>query len=211
MKNELLEALQWRYATKKYDSSFTLSQDDLSVLESIIGLTPSSYGLQPLKYIWIQDPSLRQKVQSIAMNQQQITDAAAVLIICAHNNLDASFLDAHADNMRDTRQIEEAQIAGFRAHLHQSIGKMDGQAIRSWNSKQAYIVLGQLLTACAILKLDATPMEGFDPQALDLQLGLDQRGLHSVLICTIGRRAKDDSYQFVKKVRRDKKSIFEQI
>jgi nitroreductase len=110
--------------------------------------------------------------------------------------------------MRDTRSMQEEQIKGFRSHLHSAIGQKSAADIKSWNGKQAYIALGQLLTACALLQLDATPMEGFDPAALDDLLELKEKGLHSVLICTIGKRAADDHYQQLKKVRRPKNSLF---
>jgi len=208
MKNELLNALQWRYAVKKYEASSNLSQEDKDTLEEVLQLTPSSYGLQPLHFIWLDDSTLREKTKTIAWNQQQIIDAAGVLVLCTKTTLDAAFLDAHADNMRDTRGLQEEQIKGFRAHLHAAIGAKEANDIKQWNDKQAYIALGQLLTACALLQIDATPMEGFDPTALDELLELDKEGLHSVLICAIGRRSADDSYQHLRKVRRSKKSLF---
>lgn len=208
MKNELLAALQWRYAVKKYDPSFKLSREDKDTLEEVLLLTPSSYGLQPLHFIWLEDSTLREKAKAIAWNQQQIIDAAGVLVLCTKTSLDAVFLDAHADNMRDTRSLQEEQIKGFRAHLHGAIGAKEANDIEQWNDKQAYIALGQLLTACALLKIDATPMEGFDPKALDELLELEKQGLHSVLICTLGKRASDDNYAQLKKVRRPKNSLF---
>jgi len=208
MKNELLAALQWRYAVKKYDPSSKLSQEDKDTLEEVLLLTPSSYGLQPLHFIWLEDSTLREKAKAIAWNQQQIIDAAGVLVLCTKTSLDAVFLDAHADNMRDTRSLQEEQIKGFRAHLHAAIGAKEANDIGQWNDKQAYIALGQLLTACALLKIDATPMEGFDPKALDELLELEKQGLHSVLICTLGKRASDDNYAQLKKVRRPKNSLF---
>lgn len=208
MKNELLAALQWRYAVKKYDPSSKLSQEDKDTLEEVLLLTPSSYGLQPLHFIWLEDSTLREKAKAIAWNQQQIIDAAGVLVLCTKTSLDALFLDAHADNMRDTRSLQEEQIKGFRAHLHAAIGAKEANDIGQWNDKQAYIALGQLLTACALLKIDATPMEGFDPKALDELLELEKQGLHSVLLCTLGKRASDDNYAQLKKVRRPKNSLF---
>lgn len=208
MKKQVLEALNWRYATKKYNPAFQLGTNDKQQLEDIIQLSPSSYGLQPLHFIWIEDTKLREKVKSIAMNQQQIIEAAEVLILCAYNQLDAAYLNSHIDNLRDKRGLQEYQVANFRSHLLASIGTKSDDEILAWNDKQAYIVLGQLLTACALMHLDATPMEGFDPKALNELLSLDSLGLHSVLICTIGQRATDDNYQKLEKVRRDKKSLF---
>lgn len=208
MNNQLLEALQWRYATKKYDSSFQLDPKDKETLEQVLQLSPSSYGLQPLHYIWLEDKALLEKTKALAWNQQQIVDAAGVLVLCTKTELTPEYLDAHADLMRDTRGMQEEQIKGFRTHLHASVGSKPTEQIQIWNDKQAYIALGQLLTACAMLKLDATPMEGFDPSALDELLELNEKGLHSVLICTIGKRAADDHYQHLQKVRRPKNSLF---
>lgn len=208
MKTELLKALQWRYAVKKYDPSSKLSQEDKDMLEEVLVLTPSSYGLQPLHFIWVEDNSLRESIKPIAWNQQQIIDASGVLVLCTKTSLDAAYLDAHADNMRGTRGLQEEQIKGFRTHLHTAIGAKAANDIKQWNDKQAYIALGQLLTACALLQIDATPMEGFDPKALDELLELEKQGLHSVLICTLGKRATDDHYAQLKKVRRAKNSLF---
>jgi nitroreductase len=208
MNNQLIEALQWRYATKKYDPSFQLDPKDKETLEQVLQLTPTSYGLQPLHFIWLEDTTLLEKTKTLAWNQQQIVDAAGVLVLCTKTELTPADLDAHADLMRDTRDMQEEQIKGFRAHLHAAIGNKPAEHIQVWNDKQAYIALGQLLTACALLQLDATPMEGFDPAALDELLELKEKGLHSVLICTIGKRAADDHYQHLQKVRRPKNSLF---
>jgi nitroreductase len=208
MKDQLLQALEWRYATKKYDPTFLFDPNDKETIEKVLQLTPSSYGLQPLHYIWMEDQTLLEKTKTLAWNQSQIVDAAAVLVLCAHNDLAPSYLDQHADNMRDTRNMQEAQIQGFRAHLHSAIGQKSAEDIKSWNGKQVYIALGQLLTACAMLQLDATPMEGFDPVALDELLELKEKGLHSVLLCPIGKRASEDHYQHLQKVRRPKNSLF---
>ena len=208
MNSKLIEALQWRYATKKYDPTFLLDPKDKETLEHVLQLTPTSYGLQPLHFIWLEDKALLEKTKTLAWNQQQIVDASAVLVLCAQNDLAPSFIDQHADNMRDTRSMQEEQIKGFRNHLHSAIGQKSAEDIKSWNGKQVYIALGQLLTACAILQLDATPMEGFDPIALDDLLELKEKGLHSVLICPIGKRASDDHYQHLQKVRRPKNSLF---
>jgi hypothetical protein len=208
MNNQLIEALQWRYATKKYDPSFQLDAKDKETLEQVLQLTPTSYGLQPLHFIWLEDITLLEKTKTLAWNQQQIVDAAGVLVLCTKTELTPAYLDAHADLMRDTRSMQEEQIKGFRAHLHAAIGNKPAEHIQVWNDKQAYIALGQLLTACALLQLDATPMEGFDPAALDELLELKEKGLHSVLICTIGKRAADDHYQHLQKVRRPKNSLF---
>lgn len=208
MKDQLIRALEWRYATKKYDPNYQLAAKDKETIERVLQLTPTSYGLQPLHFIWIEDRVLREQIKTLAWNQQQIVDAAAVIVLCAKNDLDTNFLDQHADNMRDTRAMAEEQIKGFRNHLHTAIGQKVAADIKSWNGKQAYIALGQLLTACALLELDATPMEGFDPAALDQLLNLDAQGLHSVLLCPIGKRATDDHYQTLKKVRRPKNLLF---
>jgi nitroreductase / dihydropteridine reductase len=208
MHNTLIEALEWRYAAKKYDPTFQLDPKDKETLERVLQLTPTSYGLQPLHFIWLEDTTLVEKTKSLAWNQQQIVDAAGVLVLCTKTTLEPEFLDAHADLMRDTRGMQEEQIKGFRAHLRASVGSKPAEQIQVWNDKQAYIALGQLLTACALLQLDATPMEGFDPKALDELLELHTKGIHSVLICTIGKRSIDDHYQHLKKVRRPKNSLF---
>jgi hypothetical protein len=211
MEKTIEKALNWRYATKKYDATFQLNDEQRDILEKSLQLTPTSYGLQPLHYFWINDPELRQKIKELAWNQQQIIDASEVLILCAKIDLEETYLHSHADLMRDTRGMEEDQIQGFRNHLIDAIGKKSKEEIRNWNSKQAYIALGQLLHTCALLEIDATPMEGFSPSKLDQLLDLTKKGLQSVLICTLGKRAEDDKYQHLKKVRRPINSLFTKL
>ena len=211
MEKTIEKALNWRYATKKYDATFQLNDEQRAILEKSLQLTPTSYGLQPLHYFWINDPELRQKIKELAWNQQQIIDASEVLILCAKIDLEETYLHSHADLMRDTRGMEEDQIQGFRNHLIDAIGKKSKEEIQNWNSKQAYIALGQLLHTCALLEIDATPMEGFFPSKLDQLLDLTNKGLQSVLICTLGKRAEDDKYQHLKKVRRPINSLFTKL
>jgi len=208
MENTIETVLNWRYATKKYDPAFQLNEQQKRLIEKSLQLSPSSYGLQPLHYFWIKDKQLREQIKAIAWNQQQIIDASEVLILCAKTELNESYLHSHADLMRDTRGMEEEQIQGFRNHLIDAIGKKTKEDIQNWNSMQAYIALGQVLHTSALLAIDATPMEGFSAIALDELLDLEKKGLKSVLICTFGKRAEDDKYQHLKKVRRPINSLF---
>ncbi|MEN9699288.1 MAG: hypothetical protein RLZZ301_486 [Bacteroidota bacterium] len=203
----LLEDLNWRYATKKYDPTKKLSAEQLELIKTSLVLTPSAFGLQPFQFLWIQSSALREQLLPIAHNQHQVIDASEVLIICAHRSVSAEFLDAHADRMRDHRGLEEEKIAGFRQHIKRTMANMEAQHVSNWASRQAYIALGQLLQTCAQLRIDATPMEGFQPKALDELLGLEEKGLQSVLMVCLGYRAEDDHYQHLKKVRRDKNDL----
>ena len=137
MNDQLIDALEWRYATKKYDSSFQLDPKDKATLEQVLQLTPSSYGLQPLHYIWLEDQKLLEQTKNLAWNQEQITAAAAVLVLCTLTTLDSTYLDAHIDLTRDTRSMQEEQIQGFRAHLHTAIATKPDHEILLWNDKQA--------------------------------------------------------------------------
>ena len=207
----IVKALKWRYAAKKFDPSRVIPNDIIEVIKESFNLTASSYGLQPVKLLIVSNKSILQELVPISSNQQQVSQASHLCIFCVDTNIDEAYIRTYFENIKSIRNTPDAVLSSFRESLISSFQAKSIDEIYNWGANQTYLALGNMLTVCATQEIDACPMEGFDPQALDLQLGLDQRGLHSVLICTIGRRAKDDSYQFVKKVRRDKKSIFEQI
>ena len=209
MNKQLIEALEWRYACKKFDTDKRISDTDLDTILDSIQLTPSSYGLQPIKVLLIETKELREQIKPIAWNQAQVVDASHLLVFCHYTALSESYVDQHVSLMASTRNLPIEKLHGFGTHVKSSIATMDADHVNQWTGKQTYIALGQVLLSCALLKIDATPMEGFDRKALDELLDLSKDGLSTSLLCPIGYRHAEDPYITLKKVRKTKDALFE--
>jgi nitroreductase len=209
--NKLIEDLKWRYATKKFDPTKKITDEDLEIIKESLRLVPSSYGLQPLKYLLIEDSSLRQQLREKSFNQSQITDASHLLIICAKSEITEEFIDNYIASIAQIRAVSIDSISGFGSYMKKEILSMEKHKMTEWNARQAYISLGQILHVCASLRIDATPMEGFQKEAYDEILKLEQQGLQSVLVCPMGYRSSEDMNQKLVKVRRSIIDLFETI
>lgn len=207
--NKIIEDLNWRYATKKFDPTRKIASEDLEIIKESLRLAPSSYGLQPLKFILIEDMNLRHRLKEKSFNQSQITDASHLLVICSFTEISEEYIDKHIENMAEIRSIPKERISGFGNYMKKEILPMEKVKMIEWNAKQAYIALGQLLHTCASLRIDATPMEGFEKEAYNEILQLDKLGIQAVLVCPLGYRSVEDSNQFLKKVRRSKDNLFD--
>ncbi len=206
-----IENLKWRYATKKFDSAKKISQETLKELLEATELAPSSYGLQPFKILVIEDAQTREKLKAAAYGQTQITDASQLIVFARIKNFGTDHVDAYADNIVDTRNIDPKVIEGFVDVMKGTVTSLTQEQLAVWNSKQCYIALGFLLFAAAQHKVDTCPMEGFDAAKFDEILGLDAQNLSSVVIATIGYRADDDYLQNLPKVRKTKDDLFVHI
>lgn len=207
----IIEDLSWRYATDKFDPDKKISEDDLNVLLEVLRLAPSSYGLQPLKVLLIENESIRTKLREKSWNQPQITDSSHLIVLCSHIDIYDVDIDDMIKNTAITRDLEVASLDRYSDFLKRTIGKIKLEEKKEWNMKQAYIALGHLLHACAQLRIDSTPMEGFDADAYDEILDLKNRNLHAAVVCAIGYRSNDDKSQFLTKVRKTKEEIIEKI
>jgi nitroreductase len=207
--NKIIEDLNWRYATKKFDSTKKISDEDLEIIKESLRLVPSSYGLQPFKFLFIENTSLRQQLKEKSFNQSQITDASHLLVICSLTEISEEYINKQIQNIAQIRSVSIESISGFGNYVKNQILHLKDEYVAEWNAKQAYIALGQILHTCASLRIDATPMEGFEKEAYDEILNLKKQGLQSVLVCPIGYRSEEDTNQFLKKVRRSQGSLFE--
>ena len=207
----IIEDLQWRYATKKFDPLKKVSDDDLAIIKKSLQLTPSSYGLQPLKFLIIENPKVREELVAASYNQKQVADASHLFILCAYNNLTEAHVKSYMELIAKTREIEEEKLVGFSEMIKNTSLKLEKEKLEDWMRKQAYIVLGQLLHTCASLRIDSVPMEGFNPDEYDRILGLQAKNLHATLVCPIGYRSVEDNNQHLKKVRKNPSDLFETI
>ena len=199
--------LNWRYATKKFDASKRISKQEFAELLEVLRLSPSSYGLQPWKFIIVHDPVLRNKLRIHARNQSQITDADTLIVFCALKSMDEEYVKHYIDRIAQVRGVTRESMLGYQQTMEDSLKGKSHDAISYWMKKQVYISLGFFLNECAHRKIDACPMEGFDPQKFDEVLELSKEGLESVVLCAIGYRAVDDHYSELKKVRFNKNEV----
>jgi nitroreductase len=209
---QLLDRLNWRYATKQFDPTRKINAQDWGTLEDALRLTPSSGGLQPWKFIVITDPALRAKLLPASYGQSQITNASHLVVFTAKKNFNEADVDAFINHTAATRGVSAESLAQYRGILVGGIVQaMDEQARNAWARNQAYIALGNLLTSAALLGIDACPMEGFDRAQYDEILGLNKQGFASAVIATLGYRASTDQYATATKVRFPKDQIFAHV
>lgn len=197
-----IKALNWRYATKKFDSSKILSQTKLDVLKQAFNLTATSYGLQPLKMIIISNKQLQKQLRKYSWDQKQVDTASHVMIICIENEVDEKFITDYFNRVKHVRETPEEILKPFHNFLVEDFKTKAKEEIEAWAVNQAYLALGTLLTVCAAEEIDACPMEGFEPHKYDELLSLHEKNLKSVLVLPVGYRAEDDMHSKFKKVRR---------
>lgn len=198
----LLETLSWRYATKKFNSSKKIDAATWKALEESLALTPSSYGLQPWKFLVVQDPELRAKLREQSWGQGRVTDASHLVVFTHRTDITEADVDRYLARIAEVRGVSLESLAGFRKMMVDNlVNRGQRSDIPEWTARQTYIALGQLMTAAAALGVDATPMEGLDPQAYDRILGLEGSGYATTMACALGYRAEDDGYAQLPKVR----------
>ena len=202
MTSEILKQLQWRYACKKFDETHKISEEKITLLKEVFNLTATSYGLQPLKMIMITNPKIKEDLVPMTMNQLQVKDCSHVLVLCTETKMDAYFIENYFKNVQAVRSTPSEILDPFKNFLIEDFAGKTQDAIDTWMAKQAYIALGNLLTVCALEKIDGCPIEGFDPEEYDRYLNLKEKGLQSVLVLAVGKRAEDDMFANLAKVRR---------
>jgi|TARA_B110000503_G_scaffold29017_1_gene46461 nitroreductase len=206
----IIKALKWRYAAKKFDSSRVIPNEIIEVIKESFNLTASSYGLQPVKLLIVSNKSILQELVPISSNQQQVGQASHLCVFCVDTNIDEAYIRTYFENIKSIRNTPDAVLSSFRDSIISSFGSKSTDEIYNWGAKQAYLALGNMLTVCATQEIDACPMEGFDPVAYDVYFKLKEQGLRSALVMPIGYRAEDDMFADMKKVRKDlKDSIIE--
>jgi nitroreductase len=207
--NQLLEQLNWRYATKQFDPNKKISASDWATLEEVLRLTPSSGGLQPWKFIVVTDPAVRAKLVPASYGQEKVSTASHLIVFASKNNLSEADVDAHVQNVSKTQGVPLEALAQLRGMLVGGLVQSQDEAARNaWARNQVFIALGNLLTSAALLGIDACPMEGFDRAQYDEILGLKAKGYASAVIATAGYRLPTDKYAAVPKVRFPKEKIF---
>jgi nitroreductase len=198
----LLQQLHWRYATKKFDPNKKISPEIWESLEQSLVLAPSSFGLQPWKFIVVSDREIRQKLVEHSWKQTQVVDASHLVVLAIKKDLNAEDVDRYLKSMSEIRQVPLDGLQGLsnviKGFLEKPPYPID---LNDWSSRQVYLALGQFMTSAAMLGIDTCPMEGFNPAGYDEILGLPAQGYAAVVVCPAGYRAEDDKYAVMPKVR----------
>ena len=206
----VLRQLQWRYATKKFDPAKRISDETWSTLEQCLVLAPSSFGLQPWRFIVVTDPKVKENLPPISWGQKQVVDGSHVVVFAKRLNLSIDDIDAHVARTAEVQGKTVESLDGFRnimiASLHS--GNID---LNHWAALQVYIALGQFMATAAMMGIDTCPMEGIEPAKYDELLGLAQQGYATVVACVAGYRAADDKYAQLPKVRFKTEDVVERI
>jgi nitroreductase len=206
----LINKLNWRYATKSFDTNKKLSDDQVENLIEAFRLAPSSYGLQPWKLIMVTNPEIREKLKTASWNQGQTTEASHLFVLCAQNKMDTEYVENYVKEIGVARNMTDlSPMDGYKGMMINSVNTNPNQLV--WNAKQVYIALGIMMSACADMDIDSCAMEGFDAAQYGEILGLSDMGLTPCVILPVGYRSESDTMSSMTKVRKSKEQIFLEI
>lgn len=197
----MANAMHWRYATKRYDKSKKLSEEQVTAVLDAINHAPTAFGLQPYQVVRVKSESLREQLSPASYNQPQITEASDLLVFVVPKKIDAELVDTFMNRVSEVRNVEKEALSGFGNHINGALAHLNEEQTISWNAKQAYIGLGFGLAEAAIQQIDSTPMEGFNPQQVNEVLGLTDTT--AVVMLALGYRSEEDATQHNKKVRKE--------
>jgi len=211
-KEQLLEALNWRYATKIFDETKKIPADLWQTLERALILTPTSYGLQPYKFIVMINAEKRSELLAHSWNQKQVVQCSHFVVFTSRTKLTEADVDKWIQHLSDVRKVPVESLSAYRGMMigdviHGSRGKI----AHEWATRQTYIALGNLMTSAALLGVDACPMEGIVPSEYDRALNLINSGYATVVTCALGYRAENDKFASVPKARFDAAELIQRI
>ncbi|MEK7504919.1 MAG: NAD(P)H-dependent oxidoreductase [Patescibacteria group bacterium] len=206
-----LANLNWRYATKEFDRNRKLNPEQMALLTQSLILSPSSFGLQPWKFILVENPDMRQKIRVAAWDQGQVTDASHLWVLASRKGLDASDVEKFIKETATERKATIESLVGYKDLILGFVSSLNSEKRDDWCARQTYVALGFLLSAAAQNQIDACPMEGFDPKAVDELLGLNKLGYTSRVLCPVGFRAESDKYATLAKVRYPETDLVQKI
>jgi nitroreductase / dihydropteridine reductase len=191
MQEEILKALRWRYAVQSFDSSKKVSDADLRTILESARLAPSSFGLEPWKFIVVEDAALRAKVQAASYGQPKVSEASHLIVLARRTDARERIVSERIERTAQIQNQKPAALSGFREMLDGVIASRDDAALDAWNARQVYIALGVMMETASLLGIDNAAMEGFDPQAVDTALGLPERHLTATVMLALGYRGAD--------------------
>ena len=208
---ELIKDLKWRYATKKFNTEKKVSEADISTLKEAIQLAASSWGLQLYKILDVKNPEIREQLKPHSWGQSQITDASHLFVFCSHDSVSDQDTDDYIASKAEIQGLKTEDLKGYGDFMKMKINEKTPEQVKYWTDKQTYIALGNALIACANMKIDATPMEGFDAAKYDEILGLKEKGLFASVVLAVGYRDEEDATATQPKVRKSIDTLFETV
>jgi nitroreductase len=210
--NCVLQQLQWRYATKKFDPTKKIPADVWKVLEQSMVLAPSSFGLQPWKFIVVNNPDVRKSLLEFSWKQSQVVDASHLVVFAIKKDVNAADVDRHIARTSEVQGTPIENLQGLSGVIKGFLEKPPYPLDKNeWSARQLYIALGEFMTTAAILGIDTCPMEGISPSKYDEVLGLSQKGYATVCACPVGYRADDDKSAARPKVRFATEDVIEYV
>ena len=216
----LIDSLNWRYATKKFDSTKKVSDADIATLKEAVRLTPSSYGFQLYKVIVVTNQKIKDKLYKKSYYQSQIRDCSHLFVFCSYKEVEEKHIDEFINLMEEARQQDDergyldklkskAKIVAYGKIAKTDLGNRNKDELFNWMQKQCYLAISQLMVACADMKIDSCPFEGFSTEGYDRILELEDRNLTSTVLLPVGYRAENDRHQYRNKVRKPNNLLFE--
>jgi nitroreductase len=210
MQTEVLQSLRRRYATKIFDPTEKISDGDWEILESALILSPSGYGLQPWKFIVVQDPEIRRRLRSASLNQSQVVDASHFIVFTSKTSMDECYIDRHVSVVAKARnRPKESFTPYFQMMVDDVLTGPKSRYFSEWAARQAYLALGALVTTAALLRIDSCPLEGIVPQEYDEILHLKDSGFRTLAGCALGYHSLDDKYATFAKARFSKDELIQ--
>jgi len=209
--SDLSQALAWRYATKKFDTR-RLPEATWAALRDSLVQTPSSYGLQPWKFLVVESAALRAKLRPVSWDQTQVTDASHLVVFARRTEMTEADVNRHVSRILAVRSLPADKLEPYRQMMLGGVVKgKDAAGQREWAARQCYIALGQLMATAALMRVDTCALEGIDPAKYDEILGLKGTGYETVVACAVGYRAADDAYAQAAKVRFPAEEVIRQL
>jgi nitroreductase len=210
--NNLIDVLRWRYATKDFDPTKKISDENWKALEEVLILTPSSYGLQPWKFFVVSNPAIRAQLKAHSWNQPQTVASSHFVVFAGRTDLTLDDLDRWVARMAEIRGVSSESLGSFRDRMAGDLVHGPRQAkIQTWVSNQIYIALGNFMTSAALLGIDTCPMEGIDPEKYDEVLDFNNSGYKTLVACAAGYRSAHDKYGQMPKIRYPKDQMIQEI
>jgi len=207
----VVAALRWRYATKHFQADQKIPAEIWAALEETLILTPSSFGLQPWKFLIVENPDVRAELRAQSWGQGQVTDASHFVVFATRTDVSQADIEIWIAKLGAVQSTPAEVLAPMKGMIEGFVGSMSIEARQAWNTRQVYIALGQFMTAAAMLGIDTCPMEGLDASAYDEILGLKESGYATAVACAVGYRSADDHTANRPKARFDAESLIARI
>jgi nitroreductase len=198
---DLQASLRARYATKQFDPTRKLDPAAWEALKESLVLAPSSFGLQPWRFLIVNNAETRSQLREVSWNQPQITDADRLVVITTRTDLTTEDIDRWMHCLAAAHGKSHEDLAPYRGMIEGFSSAMDTAAKQDWNTRQCYIALGQLMTSAAVIGIDTCPLEGIDKAAYNRILALEGTGYTTAVACAIGYRSEEDAYAAAPKAR----------